>query len=148
MAFEKITYSGNECKSYVYFSFDGNYFDLDLISRELRIEPTSVTIKSDPVPKKTIWKYEIIAGEDTNLLKYLNSLIDKFEPQIEAINRLKLNLKITTRLQFVIDVDIDPEKSTPYFPFDIRILNFLTKTNTVVDFDLYKTDSLGILDKL
>jgi hypothetical protein len=48
----------------------------------------------------------------------------------------------------VIDIDINPEASTPYFGLNKKTINFLNKTNTEVDFDLYKADTTGLLDKL
>jgi hypothetical protein len=45
MTYQKLTYSGTECKNYVYFAFDAEYFDIDIITDELKIEPTSVMIK-------------------------------------------------------------------------------------------------------
>ncbi len=52
--YEKLTYSGNECKNYLYFSFDAEYFDTEKITEELNIQPTSVMIKKEPVPKSRI----------------------------------------------------------------------------------------------
>ena len=68
----------------------------------------------------------------------LAKLIDQFESKIEIINRLKNQLKLTTRLQFVINIDIDPDSSTPYFGLNKRAIDFLSRTGTEVDFDVYK----------
>ena len=58
--------------------------------------------------------------------------------KIKKINALKEKHKLETRLQFVIDVDITPEASTPFFGLNKRTINFLNQTKTEVDFDLYK----------
>jgi len=79
---------------------------------------------------------------------YLEKLIDIIEPKIEIINGLKEKYDLTTRIQFVIDIDINPESSTPYFGLNKRTVEFLAKTGTEVDFDLYKTDIIGILNKM
>jgi hypothetical protein len=47
----------------------------------------------------------------------------------------------------VIDIDINPDSSTPYFGLNKRTIDFLAKTESNVDFDLYKTDTIGILEK-
>ncbi len=143
--YKTLTYSGNECNNYLYFSFDAEYFDTEKITEELNIEPTSVMIKKEPVPKSTAWKHEIIAGNDTDMESYLKQLIDIFEPKAAIINGLKNKYNLTTRIQFVIDIDINPESSTPYFGLNKRTVNFLAKTGTEVDFDLYKTDTIGLL---
>jgi hypothetical protein len=146
--FEKLTYSGSKCNNYLYFSFNAEYFDTSVVTAELKIEPTSVRIKKQPVPKSTSWKYRIDAGEEINLVNYLERLIDIFEPKIEKINRVKEKLNLKTRLQFVIYIDINPESSTPFFGFNKRTIDFLGRTETEVDFDLYKADTIGLLDKL
>jgi len=143
---EKLTYSGNECNNYLYFSFDAEYFDTKRITEELDLEPTSVSFKKEPIPKSTAWKYKIEAGNEIDLETPLEKLIDIFEPKIEAINQLKRDLNLETRLQFVIDIDINPEASTPYFGLNKRVVDFLSKTETEVDFDLYKADTIGLLD--
>ena len=148
MKYQKLTYSGTECKNYLYFSFDAEFFDTDILTNELKIQPTSVMIKKDPVPKSTSWKYRIDAGNDIDLEVHLEKLIDIFENKIDQIIQLKENLKLETRLQFVIDIDINPESSTPHFGLNKRVIDFLGKTGTVVDFDLYKADTLGLLKKL
>lgn len=143
--YEKLTYSGNECNNYLYFSFDAEYFDTKMITEELNLEPTSVMIKKEPVPKSTAWKYKIEAGNEIDLETPLEKLIDIFEPKIEVINQLKRDLNLETRLQFVIDIDINPEASTPYFGLNKRIVDFLSKTETEVNFDIYKADTIGLL---
>jgi|TARA_B110000908_G_C10059982_1_gene360154 hypothetical protein len=143
--YEKLTYSGNECNNYLYFSFDAEYFDTEKVTEELNIEPTSVMIKKEPVPKSTAWKYQIDAGNEIDLETYLAKLIDIFQPKVGIINRLKENYNLTTRIQFVIDIDINPESSTPYFRLNKRTIDFLNKTGTEVDFDLYKADTIGLL---
>ena len=146
MTFEKLTYNGTECNNYLYFSFDSDYFDTDVITAELEIEPTSIKIKKDTVRKSTSWSYRIDAGQEIDLETPLDKLVTLFESKIEEINRLKKELGLTTRLQFVIDIDINPEASTPYFGLNKRTINFLSKTETEVDFDVYKADTIGVFN--
>lgn len=140
---QKLTYSGTECNNYLYFSFYADYFDPEQISKDLNIDPTSVMVKKDPVPKSTAWKYQVEAGDEINLETFLEKLIDIFEPKIEIINKLKENLNLKTHIQFVIDIDINPDSSTPIFGLNKRTIDFLAKTETTVDFDLYKADTIG-----
>jgi hypothetical protein len=143
---KRITYSGNKCNNYLYFSFNAEYFDVGKITEELNIQPTSLMIKKEPVPKSTAWKYQIDAGNEIDLESFLEKLINIFEPKIEIINRLKDKFNLSTRIQFVIDIDINPDSSTPYFGLNKRVINFLSKTETEVDFDLYKADTIGLLN--
>ncbi len=93
MTYQKLTYSGTECNNYVYFSFDAEVFDTDLITDELKVEPTSVRMKKDPVPKSTSWICRIDAGKDSDLEPYVEKLIDIFESKVEVINRFKRNFR-------------------------------------------------------
>jgi hypothetical protein len=145
---QKLTYSGNECNSYLYFSFDADYFDTIEVTKILGLEPTSLMIKKEPIPKSTSWKYRIDAGNDLDLELHLEELIKTFEPKIDIVNSLKKTHKLATRIQFVIDIDINPDSSTPYFGLNKRTINFLSMTNTEVHFDVYKADTIGLLNKL
>ncbi len=146
--FEKLTYSGTECNNRLYFAFDGEYFNPETITARLGINPTSVKIKKDPVPKSTSWKYKIIAGKELDLEAFLEKLIDVFEPKVEDIMSLKEDLKLNTRIQFVIDIDIDPEASTPFFGLNKRTIDFLSATGTEVQYEVYKVDSMDLLRKI
>jgi len=147
LTYQIITYSGTTCNNYLYFAFDGDFFDTEIITKELGIEPTSVMVKKDPVPKKTSWKYKIEVGKDIVLEPYIERLIDIFESKIADINRIKENFKLETRLIFVLDIDINPDSPTPAFPLNKRVIDFLGRTKTSVDFDLYKADTIGLLNK-
>lgn len=148
MKYEKLTYSGTECKNYLYFAFVAEFFDPDIVTNELKLEPSSVKIKKDPIPKSTSWNYRIDAGNDINLEIHLERLIDILENKVDQINELKEKLNLETRLQFVIDIDINPDSSTPYFGLNKRTIDFLGRTKTEVDFDLYKADTIGLLNNL
>jgi len=136
--FKKLTNSGIECNNYLYFVFYADEFNTEQITAELNIQPTSVKIKNDPIPKSTSWNFRIDVGSEIDLETPLEKLIDIFEPKIEQIRRLKKRFNLETRLQFVIDIDINPESSTPFFGLNNRTIKFLNETKTAVDFDLYK----------
>ena len=144
MISEKLTSSRTECNNYLYFSFDSDYFSTDMVTAELGIEPTSLMIKNVPVPKSTSWSYRIDAGKEIDLETPLEKLVALFEDKTQQINKLKKELGLTTRLQVVIYIDINPEASTPYFGLNKRTINFLSKTKTEVDFDIYKADTIGV----
>ncbi|TNE36270.1 DUF4279 domain-containing protein [bacterium] len=146
MTYEKLTYSGTECNNYLYFSFNSEFFDTEMVTKELGIEPTSLMIKKETSPKSTAWMYKIEVGKEIDLETPLEKLIDIFEPKIEVINQLKRDLNLETRLQFVIYIDINPDASTPYFGLNKRTIDFLCKTDSEVDFDLYKADTIRLLN--
>ncbi len=124
--------------SYLYFAFKGDYFDTNAITELLRIQPTSVKVKNSPIPKSTTWSYQIEMGSVIDFETYIHDLLNIFESRIERINQLKNELQLTTILQFVIEIDTNPNISTPYFGLNQRATNFLCQTATDVDYDLYK----------
>lgn len=130
--------SVDKINSYIYFSFDGDEFDLNEVTKSLQLKPTLAKSKSRPTPKHTYWQYSVHAGESLDLEKVLLEIINIFEPKIETIIELKNKWSLSTRLQFVIEIDCAEDKSTPFFPLNSRVINFLSKTGTDVDFDIYK----------
>jgi len=145
MSFQKLSYGGTKINNYIYFSFEGEYFDPNKITIELNIEPTSTKSKRKPVPKKTSWKFQIDVGNEIDLETPTQKIIKTLEPKIEEIIKLKKKYNLKTRLQFVINIDIDPKASTPFFPLNKRTINFLSKTETQVDFDIYKANTIGLM---
>ena len=148
MTSQDLADSSANCNNYIYFSFEAEFFDVDIVTSTLHLEPTAVRIRQHPAPKSTAWIYRVDAGEDFDLEIQLEKLIDIFNSKVVEINRLKEQLSIETLLQFVIDIDIRPDSSTPYFGLNKRTINFLSKTNTEVDFDLYKIGRIGLADDL
>ena len=148
MGLEKLTYSGSEYNNYVYFVFDGEYYDVNAITRELKIEPTSVKLKKDPVPKNTSWFYKIGAGKEEDLRDEIDHIVKLFMPKIDLINKLKDEFDLQTRFQFVLYVDIHPEASTPCFKLSQQTIEFLGKTKSEVDFDLYIADTVNLLNRM
>ena len=134
-----------KCNNYLYFTLYGDYFDTNIITKKLNLKPTDTKTKKDSVPKKTSWEYKIQVGDNVNLKKPLEILISTFAPLIKDINELKADLNLKSRLQFVIYIDIDPDASSPFFGFNKNTIDFLHRTGTEVDFDLYKADTIGLL---
>ena len=140
MASSEHTSNEIKCDSYLYFSFYSDYFDTDNVTKKLEIEPTSVIMKKEPVPKSTSWNFQINAGSDIDLETPLAKMLDIFEPKIDVINQLKKEYTLNTTLRFVIDIDIHPDSPTPYFGLNKKAIYFLDRTETEVDFDVYQID--------
>ncbi len=91
---KKLTYNGDECNNYIYFSFNSEYFNTSKVTNELGIQPTSLMIKSEPVPKSTSWHYEIKLGAKIDFKTPLEELVSLLETKVEIINRLKKTIEI------------------------------------------------------
>lgn len=144
MIFQKLTYSENTSNNYLYFSLKGDFLHVDELTSKLGIQPTSVQMKSHPVPKLTSWKYQIDLGNEIDFETPLETLIDLLEPKTKTIIQLKQSFGLTSKLQLVIDIDFNPKVSTPYFGLNKKIISFLSATETEIDFDLYKVDTFGL----
>ena len=142
-----LKYEGTEYNGYVYLVFAADSFDVEIITKELNIEPTSIRIKGDPRPIDSSWKYEINVGMSLDYETALNQLISLFELKIDTIVKLKKGLGLETLLKFVIYIDMDPEHFTPYFGFNKNVIDFLSATGTTADFDVNKIDTTGLYDK-
>ena len=142
---EKSTYSGRQVNNYVYFAFYGDAYNPEQITNTLGLNPTTVKHKKDPVPVRTSWKLQVTSGSSPNFKTSLEELIATLTPLIEEINTLKSELSLETKLMFVMDIDIDPDASMPYFALNHKSIQFLYQTGTSVDFDLYKADTKGLI---
>lgn len=111
--------SSKDYNTYVYFSLVGDNFNPAIITDKLEIIPTEAWQRGDK-------------GKE-----YLN--IDKLVS--EVVNKLKQELHLDSVLQIVLDIDTNPEQSTPSLGHDLETINFLYKTQTKTDIDIYRFDS-------
>jgi hypothetical protein len=72
----------------------------------------------------------------------LEEIIDKLSEKVEVINELKSELNLDSILEVVLDVDANPNESTPSLGFSQKVIRFLYQTNTIVDVDIYSFTSL------
>lgn len=135
--------------TYVYFRLNGGDIDSRKITDRLGIQPTSIRFfgekKYKNAPSFSSWvlstdptKPEIFIEE--LVAEIVNQLFDK----IEAINELKSELDLHSRLEIVLQVDSNEEKSTPSLGLDLRAIEFLHRTQTDVDIDIYRFGSTSL----
>ena len=98
--------------SYVYFALSSEEFDPLVVTERIGINPTNSWRKGDK-------------GEYVPKMKY---------------SCWQLATK-KGKEQIVMYIDINEEKSTSALGHDLRIIEFLYKTNTVTDVDIYRFDS-------
>ena len=142
---QKLTYAGKKSNSYVYFALSSDVdFNPELVTEALELQPTSIKRKADPIPKKASWKLQRTVGASPNLKTASKEIIGLLQPKVEIIKSLRKTYNLNAHLIFKIDIDVHPEVSTPYFPLDVETINFLHRTMTEVDFDIYKVDSRAV----
>jgi len=142
---QKLTYTGSVTNSYVYFVLYGDSFDPQIVTDVLKTVPTSTKTKTGPIPKYSSWTFKFEAGTELDLAAHLDKIITLLKPRIALINKLKKEYCLESRITFKVDVEINPDESTPYFPLNHEAISFLYLTGTSVDFDLHKTDQTNLL---
>jgi len=131
----------------VYFSLVGDNFKPDKISEALEIEPTESWQTGDRGKYKKVltfscWNLSTEKGNEyLNIDKLVCELVHKLKDKVEIINELKNKYKLDSVLQIVLDIDLNPDQSTPYLGHDLETINFLFKTQTKTGIDIYRFDS-------
>jgi len=133
--------------TYVYFALTGDSFDPKIITDRIGIEPTESWIKGDkgkynPRLNYSCWQLSTDRGkEDIGIGKLVDIIISRLNDKIDIINHLKLELKLESVLEIVLDIDTNPDKTTPALGFDSVTIEFLYKTKTIIDIDIYRFNS-------
>ncbi len=133
--------------SYIYFALKGGDFDPEIVTNMLGIKPTVTWRKGDkgiynPKMKYSCWELSTEKGKESIFLDNLvTEIVEQLYDKIEIINKLKRDLDLTSVLEIVMDIDTNEEQSTPAFGHDLRTIEFLYKTKTTTDVDIYRYDS-------
>jgi hypothetical protein len=142
-----------KCNSYVYFALKGDNFDPQIITDRIGIEPTESWKKGskgkyNPVLKYSSWILSTPKGKESiEIDKLVDEIVYALKDKIEIINQLKSEFKLDSVLEIVIDIDINPEKSTPALGHDLKTIEFLYLTKTITDVDIYRFNSAKISRK-
>ena len=133
--------------SYVYFALKGKDFDPSIVTKEIGLYPTEHFRKGDkgkynPSMNHSCWKLSTEKGiEPIHLDILVTKIIDQLYGKIDIINKLKKELDLTSVIQIVMDIDFNPDESTPALGHDLKTIEFLYKTKTTTDIDIYRVDS-------
>jgi hypothetical protein len=134
-------------ESYVYFAFKGE-FNPDEITNCIGLTPTSIWRKGEIGKysklgyKFSLWELSTEIGkEDLDMNKLVKEIVNKLRGKEEIIIELKTKFNANSILQIKMDIDINDENSTPYIGHDIETIEFLYKTKTETDVDIYRYNS-------
>ncbi|WP_053405820.1 DUF4279 domain-containing protein [Persicobacter sp. CCB-QB2] len=139
--------SKNKYNTHVYFSLVGDNFSPDKVSSELAIEPTESWQTGDKGKYKkelafSCWKLSTEKGKEyLDVDKLVNEIVYQLKDKIDIINGLKQKYRLDSVLQIVLDIDMNPDQPTPYLGHDLETIDFLFKTKTKTDVDIYRFDS-------
>ena len=135
--------------SYVYFALSGDDFDPKTITGKIGIEPTTSWRKGDKGKYNGNWKYSCWqlstekGKEYYEIDKLVDEIITKLIDKVDIINELKKDLHLDSTLEIVLDVDTNPDKPTPALGHDLKTIEFLYRTKTITDVDIYRFNSLN-----
>ena len=122
------------------FNIIGDYFDLDIISNELSLNPTESWIKGEEVPKRrtvrrdTTWSYTLGTKETIDLDEELTNLVSVFDSKRETLK--KIRVKFELEYQILITIKIENEE-TPAMTVRIPNINFMNDICCELEFDTY-----------
>ena len=130
--------------TYVYFALKGDDFDTDVVTNKIGITPTDSWRKGDkgfykPVVNFASWRLCTDVGKE---YIFINNLVDeivfKLYDKIDIINDLKRQYQLISLLEIVLYIDTNEDNSTPALGHDLRTIEFLYRTGTTTDIDIYR----------
>jgi len=117
------------------------------LTHRIGIEPTESWRKGDkgkfkPKLNYSCWKLSTKEGNEYFVIyRLIEEIVAILYDKIDIINEVKTQYKLEPILEIVLDIDINPEISTPAMGHDLKTIEFLYKTNTRTDIDIYRFDS-------
>ncbi len=133
--------------SYVYFALKGDSFDTDEVTNRLGITPTDSWRKGDKGFYKTavefaMWRLSTDKGKEyIQIDNLVDEIVSKLCDKIEIINDLKSQFQLNSVLEIVLYIDTNEDNSTPALGHDLRTIEFLYRTGTTTDIDIYRFNS-------
>lgn len=136
--------TGETC---VYFALTGDNFDPQIVTERIGITPTQYWEKGDKGKYKqnlaySCWKLSTDQGKEYVLVDSLvDEVIEQLFDKIEIINELKMQFNLDSVLEIVMYIDTNEKQSTPALGHDLRTIEFLYRTQTKTDVDIYRFNS-------
>ena len=135
-----------KANTYVYFALTGDDLDPQAITKRIGVIPTETWKKGDKGKHKKLeyscWRLSSNKGEEYLMVdRLVDEVINKLFDEIEIINELKSQFKLDSILEIVMYIDTNEEQSTPALGHDLKTIEFLYRTQTTTDVDIYRFNS-------
>lgn len=136
--------------TYVYFALTGADFDLQNVTQRIGVHPTQKWNKGDKgIYKKALeyscWKLATNKEEKCILIGSLvDEVINKLFDKIEIINELKNQYNLDSVLEIVMYINTNEEQVIPALSYSLKSIEFLHRTQTITDVDIYRFNSIPI----
>lgn len=133
--------------TYVYFALNGDNFDPQIVTERIGINPTDKWKKGDkgkykPTIDYSCWELSTAKGKEYIMVESLvNEVIGQLFDKIEIINELKNQFDLHSVLEIVLYIDTNEGQSTPALGHDLKTIEFLYRTQTRTDVDIYRFNS-------
>ena len=133
--------------SYVYFALTGDNFDTGEVTSRIGISPTDSWRKGDkgkykPVLEFASWRLSTDKGKEyIQIDNLVDEIVSKLYDKIEIINDLKRQFQLDSVLEIVLYIDTNEDNSTPALGHDLRTIEFLYRTGSTTDVDIYRFNS-------
>lgn len=126
----------------VYFSFFGDNFPLDTVTKKLEITPTETYIKGDVIPnrsiahyrKETSWDLGTGYQDSLDANDQIQQIVNKLHGKASLINEIKENYSIECKFIIVIKIE---NGNTPALYLNKDIVKFASDIEAEFDMDLY-----------
>ncbi|MES2777139.1 MAG: DUF4279 domain-containing protein [Bacteroidota bacterium] len=134
--------------SYVYFALEGDNFNPDEVTKRLGVLPTKIRRKGEPVGnngmknKFSAWYLHTEKTDNLFVKNLVKDVVERLFDKIDIINGLKKDFHLTSILETVLLIDENEEVSTPVIGQDLNTIEFLFRTSTKTDVDIYRFNSL------
>lgn len=136
-----------EFKNYVYFALTGDNFDPQIVTESIGVTPSEKWNKGDkgnykPILDYSCWKLSADKRkEDQTVDSLVDEVIRQLFDKIEMINELKNQFNLSSVLEIVLYIDTNEEQSTPALEHNLKTIEFLHRTQTKTDIDMYRFNS-------
>lgn len=133
--------------TYVYFALTSDNFDPQIVTERIGIIPTEKWNKGDkgkynPTLNYSCWKLSTNKGKEYIMVDSLvDEVIGQLFDKIEIINELKNQFELDSVLEIVMYIDTNEEQSTPTLGHNLKTIEFLHRTQTKTDVDIYRFNS-------
>lgn len=133
--------------TYVYFALTGDDFDPQIVTERIGVAPTEKWIKGEkgkykPILDYSCWKLSTEKGKEyLSVQGLVDEVIGQLFDKIDIINELKDEFNMDSVLEIVMYIDTNEEQSTPALGHDLKTIEFLHRTQTTTDVDIYRFNS-------
>lgn len=133
--------------TYIYFAFTGDNFDPQVVTDRIGVTPTEIWKKGDKGKYKqtldySCWKLSTEKRKEYLMVENLvEEIIGQLFDKIEIINELKNRFQLDSILEIVMYIDTNDEQSAPVLGHDLKTIEFLHRTQTKTDVDIYRFNS-------